>query len=802
MNDAIAQFSAAVLRAGLTPPAKIEADGALHRFPTNGKHGDDSGWYILHTDGISAGSFGCWRAGVSHTWRADIGRELTPAESQAHRKRMDAIRVEREADKAKRHADAEIRAVGIWERAQQASPDHPYAVRKGVSIDGLREHEGQLAVPMRDADGGLSSLQFIAPDGGKRFLPGGRVKGCFHLIGKPDATLCVCEGYATAASIHAATGQAVAVAFNAGNLEPVAMALRLKYPETKIIVCGDADKSGVGQAKAQEAAAAVGGSAVLPAFTPDELAADSPPTDFNDMAALRGPEAVKDIIQGAKCASGADQPTPPANDPGADFDATVAHLAALKPHEYDRVRTAEATRLGVRAATLDDAVTGQRAQQSGGAASLFPDVEPWPDPVDGAALLDEVAATVRRFIVCDPEIAETAALWILFTWLVDRFDIAPMILITAPEMRCGKTQFLIVIGKMVRRPLAASNLSPAVVYHVIEADAPTLLIDEADSFFRDNEDLRGIVNSGHGRETAYVLRMVKTVGDNFAAKRFSTWGAKVLCGIGRLQNTLMDRSLVLELRRKGPGETAAKLRHADPAVFGAIASKLSRYADDHGAQVGQARPNIPNALHDRAQDNWEPLLAIADHAGGGWPERARSAALKIAGATAEADDLRGGLLQDIQAVFTATGQDRISTADLLAALIADDTKSYATWARGKPMTARHLANKLADYKIAPGTIRIGGSTAKGFLLSDFAETFARYLPAPPDTPFLAVTPSQPAEDLDFFDNLAVTRTPDVTARKQKNIRDSAPCDGVTDRNPLPGKEACFDGAESELEADL
>lgn len=731
IDDVVEQFREQAMRAaGLALPAKIEADGELHRFPTNGKHSDDSGWYILHTDGVPAGIFGCWRAGVSHPWRADIGRELTPAEKQTHRKQLDAINAAHKAEAIKRHTEAATKAAGIWERAQQASPDHPYAARKGVSVDGLREHKGLLVIPMRDANGALFSLQFIGPDGGKKFLTGGRVTGCHYMIGKPDDMLFIAEGYATAASIHAATGHAVAVAFNAGNLEPVARALRAQFPEMPIVLCGDLDQSGAGQAKAREAANAVGGSVVLPSFTPGELAMEKPPTDFNDLAQLRGPEAIIAFVQGAGCAVGGRQTETPVNDTAGDFDATITRLAALKPQAYDRVRKAEATRLKVRTATLDNAVEGLRTRQDSGAASLFHDVELWPDPVNGSDLLDEIAALIRRHIVCDPEIAETAALWIAFTWLIDHFHIAPMILITAPEMRCGKTQLLSVIAKLVRRPLAASNISPAATYRVIEAHAPTLLIDEADAFFRENEELRCIVNSGHGRDSAYVLR---TVGENFEPKRFSTWGAKALCGIGRQQSTLMDRSLVLELRRKGPGETAAKLRHADPAVFEAIVSKLSRYADDHGAEIGRARPSLPTTLHDRAQDNWEPLLAIADHAGRGWPGRARSAALKMAGAEMESSGREGSLLADIAAAFANT--DRLATADMLEALCADSAKPWATYARGKPMTARHLAKRLTGYKIFPRKIRAGSATFQGYLRTDFSDTFSRYLSPSPDTPF-------------------------------------------------------------------
>lgn len=324
MNSAIEQFRRAIEAAGITPPLKIEADGGLHRFATNGKASDNSGWYVLHTDGIPAGSFGCWRASVSHNWLANIARELNASEMQAHRARMNAIKAARDADEIKRHTEAATKAAGIWERAQPASPDHPYAVRKGVSVSGLREHEGQLVIPMRDATSALCSLQFIAPDSGKRFLPGGRVKGCFHMIGEPDTTLCICEGWATGASIHAATGHAVAVAFNAGNLQPVAVALRAKYPDAKIILCGDADQSGGGQMAAHKAAKTVNGVVALPAFTTEESAMEKPPSDFNDLAKLRGLEAVKAGIHAA-CSAPVAAPCV-ADEPGAKEKKSVSSV--------------------------------------------------------------------------------------------------------------------------------------------------------------------------------------------------------------------------------------------------------------------------------------------------------------------------------------------------------------------------------------------------------------------------------------------------------------------------------------------
>ena len=142
---------------------------------------------------------------------------------------------------------------------------------------------------------------------------------------------------------------------------------------------------------------------------------------------------------------------------------------------------------------------------------------------DPAALLDEICATVRRFIVCEPKVAIAVALWIAFTWLIDRVDVAPLLVITAPEKRCGKSQLLSLVGFLSFRPLPASNISSAAVFRVVEAHAPTLLLDEADTFMKENEELRGVVNSGHTRQSAFVIR---TVGDEHEPKRFSTWGLR------------------------------------------------------------------------------------------------------------------------------------------------------------------------------------------------------------------------------------------------------------------------------------
>jgi len=297
MSNPIEQFRDAIQASGLTPPETIEADGILRRFASNGKRGDDSGRYLLHLDGIPAGWIGDYRTGLSQNWRADVGRDLTPAEQTAHRAKVEAMRREREADETRRRAEAAALAATILTTATPATDDHAYLVRKGIRANGALLYQGKLVIPMR-ADGGVHSLQFIGADGDKRFLTGGRVAGCYFSIGsaKGAAALCIAEGFATGASIHESTGYPVAVAFNAGNMTATAQAMRTKFPGLPLILCADDDyrtEGNPGMTKATEAARAVGALLAVPDF------GDGRPegaTDFNDLARLCGTESVRAAI--------------------------------------------------------------------------------------------------------------------------------------------------------------------------------------------------------------------------------------------------------------------------------------------------------------------------------------------------------------------------------------------------------------------------------------------------------------------------------------------------------------------------
>lgn len=294
-------FADAIRATGLPVPDEIIADGKLRRFKTGGRGPSRNGWYVLHADGAPAGCFGCWRAGIEETWTAKARNEMTPAERQAVDEHLRQARERHEAEAAEARAAAQQEAAQRWEAASPAPADHPYLVLKGVQSHGLRVHtDGALLVPLRDIEGTLHSLQAIARNGSKRFLPGGRIKGTFYRIGDESnkgATV-VAEGFSTAATIHEATGLPVLVACSAGNLLAVARALRQKRPGERIMIAADNDHAtpgNPGMTKATEAAQAVGGIVVVPPF-PELVEGRS---DFNDLAQHHGADLVRRAFEDA-----------------------------------------------------------------------------------------------------------------------------------------------------------------------------------------------------------------------------------------------------------------------------------------------------------------------------------------------------------------------------------------------------------------------------------------------------------------------------------------------------------------------
>ena len=359
--------------------------------------------------------------------------------------------------------------------------------------------------------------------------------------------------------------------------------------------------------------------------------------------------------------------------------------------------------------------------------------EPSSEPVDGVRLLDELAATFRRHVALPEGAAEAQALWIVHSYALDAAFASPLLALTSPEKRCGKTTNLEVLAALASCPLPASNITPAALFRAIEKFHPTLLVDEADTFLATNDELRGVLNSGHTRTTAQVIR---TVGEDHEPRIFSTWCPKVIALIGRLPGTLEDRAIVVSLRRRTAGEAVERLRRDRlNDRLAALRSRIARWVADHRADLQQAESEVPEALHDRAQDNWRPLLAIADLAGGDWPQRARQSALALgAGSARDDDSARTLLLADIRDLFTEQDARFLPSEEIVHALIGLEERPWADWGKGKPLTKNHLARLLRPFGVRPNVQRDGAGTARGYAADDFEDAFARYLPLQPKQP--------------------------------------------------------------------
>jgi putative DNA primase/helicase len=445
--------------------------------------------------------------------------------------------------------------------------------------------------------------------------------------------------------------------------------------------------------------------------------------------------------------SGNEAARPPANgkaspDHRAEDAAEIARLAVLPPLDYDRERQPAAKRLGCRPAILDQLVEAARAagkEDAPGAARHgrtlgILDIEPWTGSVDGADLLDGLAQIIRRYVALDAPAADAVALWVVHTHGIDAAMVAPRLAITSPEKRCGKTTLLTLLRALVARPLATANMTTAVLFRVIEMEQPTLLIDEADTFIAGTGNMRGIINAGHSRATATVLRSAPDSRDGWEPRAFSVWGALALAAIGKLPGTIEDRSIRISMRRRRSDEAVEALRIDQIDHLMPLAQRAARWARDHHVILSAADPKVPPELHHRAADNWRPLLGIADAAGGEWGERARHAAILLTCGGAETDDSEVSgvlLLADLHELFAAEPTGVLFTAEVLDVLWNREDRSYSEYRRGRPITAPQLAALLRPFGIPTNqTVRRGTQTAKGYRGKDFADAWVRYLPVP------------------------------------------------------------------------
>jgi len=360
-------------------------------------------------------------------------------------------------------------------------------------------------------------------------------------------------------------------------------------------------------------------------------------------------------------------------------------------------------------------------------------------PCSLITLLNSTATTLSRFVVLPAHAADTLALWILHTYAYQLRDVSTYIGIESPEKRCGKTTLLTVLAELTSRPVVASNISSPAFFRVIQETKPTLLIDEADTFLQANDEFRGILNSGYTRKTAYVIRVAndpglqpsdlntenRTLNTGSNLRHFSTWCPKAIAAIGRLPDTLSDRCIIIRMQRKIGSEPCERVRNLDGSQ---IRTRCEELIKNHTALIRSAQPIIPRELNDRAADLWEPLLVLADLAGGDWPERARRAALALSSAAQDHSPI-GSLLFDLLLLFTQLPDNKkFFTRDIIEYLASLGSRPWSPLTKGKPITDLWLSAQFRPYGIAPKTVWIDHQSAKGYATDQFDEVFRRYIP--------------------------------------------------------------------------
>jgi putative DNA primase/helicase len=356
-------------------------------------------------------------------------------------------------------------------------------------------------------------------------------------------------------------------------------------------------------------------------------------------------------------------------------------------------------------------------------SEAFPPVEPYPQPVDGEHVAKEIENVLNRYMVLPEHSPPAITLWIMFSYVYDEFDCCPILAAISPEKRCGKTSLLSLLTALCQKVLSASNISASAVFRSVEKWHPTLIIDEADTFLRQNDELRGVLNSGHTRATASVIRTVQK-GKKFDVERCSTWAPKAIALIGKLPDTLADRSIAVKMRRKRSDERRERIPYSKlTEQLTTIRQKIARWAADVDLQEVDA----PEKLDDRAADNWLPLLSIADNIG--WNDKALKAALALSGKT-DTDTIRTELLQDIFEILQSDGnRPAVPSRELLDKLNGLEERPWSTYHRGKELSGRGLASLLKPFSISSKTIRLeDGSTPKGYDKDGFDDAFSRYLP--------------------------------------------------------------------------
>jgi Protein of unknown function (DUF3631) len=350
--------------------------------------------------------------------------------------------------------------------------------------------------------------------------------------------------------------------------------------------------------------------------------------------------------------------------------------------------------------------------------------------VVGSDVLDRVTTFVQRFVSLSKGQAAVIALWSAHTHAAEASYTTPYLSITSAEKQCGKTRLLEVLSLLVAKPWLTGSVSKAALVRKLDAERPTLLLDESDAAFGGDKEyseaLRSVLNSGHSREG--VASMCVTHGTNIEFKDFRVFCPKAIGGIGKLPDTVADRAIPIRMKRKAPGEPVERFRRRLLDVeANELREQVERWVTGTISRLKGAEPALPDQLSDRQQDGCEPLLAIADAAGGDWPLRGREALLEILTGEAAEDNSTGvRLLSDLRDIFDHQQVGKFATSDLLSAL-CDANPSWLEFSHGKPISAAGLGRLLKPFGIHHRKLRVGAITPWGYQRSSFDDAWARYL---------------------------------------------------------------------------
>lgn len=570
-------------------------------------------------------------------------------------------------------------------KGMRSSPhDHPYLEELGLHGAKCTHYEGPEIISGVPIDGSFTVKIVNIDQVVVNFLiksrianlsfediliPGGDLTGCFIPIGKMTDTILVANDYACAMALHLATGKCVAVALHNKNLLPVCVGLRLKYSDKKLVVCGGNHDNASKYENLEWVNQAAMKASALVAFP---KGADT----FLAMYRTAGPEMVSDLIDAA-------------SEPEVPFTLGAKNSKTIS----------------------------------------FDEPSFWSSRVNGNGIIAEIIELLNSHLSLPSGAAIAIALWVLFTHTIKVARVAPILAVLSPVRRCGKTTLVGLLLRLVHRPMASSNLTTAVLFRTVDQWSPTLLIDEADTFLSKSEELTGVINSGHTRHAAYVVR----IGKDNKPERFDTFCPKLIAMIGKPTDTILDRSVVIHQQRKHKDDTKKKLSIETSVETVVLHARIARWAKDNLECIRTASCEATDLGDDRTDDNWEPLLAIAHAIGPECFANAIEAASLLADKHAKVSCTGEDLLKDIKTVFDHSQEKSIPTAILIGQLCADEESPWTAFKNGKPVTPPDLARLLKPFEIESENLRIGRDlVVKGYKHARFKDAFSRYVPTKGD----------------------------------------------------------------------